>query len=600
MEAKSGTPSRPPGAADSGGGLHALRGVLPFLKPYAGRLGLALILLTLAAGTALALPWAIRGIIDLGLGEAPLAEINRRFLLLLGLAAALALFASSRFYLVMWLGERIVADIRRAVYGHVIHLSPAFFEETRPGEVLSRLTADTTLVQSVVGAGISIALRSTFMLGGSLIMLTATNPGLTGLILVLVPLAVFPLIVFGRKVRRLSRESQDRLAEASAVAGETLSAMPMVQAFTLERLQTGRFAAVVESAFAAARRRILARSLLSAFAILVVFSAVLLVLWIGALDVIAGNMSVGELGQFLLYAAMVATASAALSEVWGEVQRAAGAMERLLELLHARTRIETSPPPTSLPYTSRGPIRFEAVTFHYPSRPGQAALRDFSLEVSAGERLALVGPSGAGKSTVFQLLLRFYDPQAGVIRLGGIPLRRVEPGELRRHIGIVPQETVIFADSARENIRYGRPEASDEEVHAAARLAAADDFIRALPEGYATFLGERGIRLSGGQRQRIAIARAILKNPPVLLLDEATSALDAESERLVQSALDRLMRGRTTLVIAHRLSTVLKADRIVVMDRGQMIAVGKHHELIQQGGLYARLAAIQFEELNAH
>lgn len=571
-----------------------LAAVAPFLRPYIGRIALAFVMLTVAAAVTLALPVAVRGIIDVGLTEENLKAINRHFLMLLSLVAALAVFASARFYLVMWLGERIVADIRTAVYRHVITMSPGFFEETRTGEVLSRLTTDTTLVQSVVGAGISIALRSSFMLVGGLVMLWVTSPKLTAMILVLIPVAGFPLLAFGRKIRRLSRETQDRVADSSALAGESLNAIQTVQAFTLEALNGQRFADSVETSFQTARNRVLARAWLSAVAIMIVFGAIVLVLWVGVQTVIGEQMSVGALSQFLLYALIVASSSAGLSEVWGDVQRAAGAMERLNELLESVPDIRTPKQPVPLPLKGHGGIVFDGVRFCYPSRPALPALKDFSLSIAEGEKVALVGPSGAGKSTVFQLLLRFYDPQRGVIRLGGVDIQRAALHDLRSHIGIVPQDTVIFADSALENIRYGRPDAGDHDAMAAAKLAAADEFIECQPDGYQAFLGERGIRLSGGQRQRIAIARAILKNPPVLLLDEATSALDAESERLVQDALERLTANRTTLIIAHRLSTVLKADRIVVMDKGEIVAIGSHEELSRQEGLYARLAAIQF------
>lgn len=547
----------------------------------------------------LALPVAIRTIVDQGFLTRHSSAIDRYFLLLLVLVFIVAAFSAIRYYLVMWLGERIVADIRTAVYQHVLAMDLAFFEITRSGEVLSRLTADTTQVQSVFGAGVSIALRSSVLLIGSLVMLTITSPQLTGLILVLVPFVVLPLIFFGKKVRQLSRASQDCIGEASALAAETLNAISMIQSYTLEKYHGHRFMNAVETAFDTATRRLHARSLLTAFAILVIFSAIMLVIWIGIKYVLAEEMSIGELGQFIIYAVIVATSTAALSEIWGELQKAIGAMERLMELLNAKAQITCPKDPLTLNLNGTGEIiRFYHVCFHYPSRPNQHALSDFSLDVRSGETIALVGPSGAGKSTVFQLLLRFYDPQQGIIQIGNTNISRVDPRVLRQQTGIVHQETVIFASDVSENIRCGNPDASTEDIKNAAIAAVADDFINRLPHGYDSFLGERGVRLSGGQQQRIAIARAILKNPPILLLDEATSALDAESEKHVQEALEHLMKHRTTLVIAHRFATVLKADRIVVMDHGRIIAIGRHAELMKQGGLYARLAELQFAKMH--
>jgi len=571
-----------------------LRALLPFLRPYRGTLAAALVALLVAAGAMLALPVAARFLIDRGFAASDADTINRYFGWFLLAAGVFGVFAALRFYLMSWLGERVVADIRDAVYRKVVRLDPSFFEVTRSGEVLSRLTTDTTLVQSIAGAGISIALRSSINLAGALVMLALTSPRLMGWILLLVPAVIVPLIVVGRWVRRLSRDAQDGIADSSGLAGETLNAIQTVQAFTLEALQGERFQRSVESAFAAATRRNRIRALLTALGITLVFGAITLVLWLGAHAVLDGEMSGGELGQFLLYAVFVAGSAAALTEMWGEVQRAAGATERLVELLEAEPAIRPPVAPVELPEPGTGRIEFRDVTFSYPSRPDSRALDGFSLEIAPGETVAFVGPSGAGKSTTFQLLLRFYDPQSGVIRVDGVDLAAARPQDVRRRIGLVPQDTVLFGASARENIRYGRPEATDAEIEAAARAAAADGFLRELPEGYDTFLGERGARLSGGQRQRIAIARAILKDPPILLLDEATSALDAESERVVQEALERLMEGRTTIIIAHRLATVLKADRIVVMDHGRIVDSGRHAELIERNPLYARLAELQF------
>jgi ATP-binding cassette subfamily B protein len=579
-----------------GTSLRPLRTLVPFLAPYRGTMVAALGALLIASAAMLALPVALRYLIDNGFVARDVATVNRYFGWFFLAAVVFGGFAALRFYLVTWLGERVVADIRNAVYRRVIRMDPTFFEVTRTGEVLSRLTTDTTLVQSISGVSLSIALRASVNLAGGVVMLTLTSAKLTLYILLGVPAVIVPIIIVGRRIRRLSRVSQDRVADTSGLAGETLNAIQTVQAFTLEKLQTQRFGQAVSESFRAAIRRTRTRAGLTALGIMLVFGAITLILWSGSRAVLAGAMTGGQLAQFLMYSMFVGSSAAALSEIWGEVQRGAGAMERLTELLEARPAIAAPEHPQTLGGRASGAIRYRNVSFRYPSRPDSLALREFSLAVSAGENLAIVGPSGAGKSTSFQLLLRFYDPEIGSIEIDGVDVSRLAPGELRRQIGLVPQETVLFGESARENIRYGRPDADDAAVERAAIAAAADEFIAELPDGYDTFLGERGTRLSGGQRQRIAIARALLKDPPILLLDEATSSLDAESERLVQAALERLMEGRTTIIIAHRLATVKKAGRIVVMDRGGIVAVGTHEALIQDNALYARLAALQFGE----
>jgi ATP-binding cassette subfamily B protein len=581
---------------EKGKSMRPLKALWPFVAPHRRLLLWAATMLVIAAFFTLVLPLALRRVIDLGFDAENADKIGRYFLALIGVAGALAVATALRFFFVTKLGERVIADVRRAVYDRVIGMSPGFYEGIKTGEVLSRLTTDATVIQSVVGSSASIALRNILILIGGVIMLLVTSAKLTGLVLLAVPAVVFPILLLGRRVRKLSRESQDRVADASAAASETLVAAQTVQAYTHEDRSRARFGEMVEASYTAARRRIEARSALTAIVIFIVFTAIVGVMWIGATDVIAERMTPGELGQFIFYAAFVAGAVGALSEVWGELMRAAGATERLIELLQTEDPIRRPAQPRAPAEPAQGAISFQRVRFRYPARPETLALDEISFDVRPGETVALVGPSGAGKSTIFQLLLRFYDPEGGHVSVDGVPVSAMAPEALRERFALVPQEPMIFADTARENIRFGRPDATDSEIEAAAKAAAAHDFLSALPRGYDTYVGERGVMLSGGQRQRIAIARAVLRDAPILLLDEATSALDAESERLVQQAVEELSSDRTTLVIAHRLATVKRADRIIVMDHGRIVAEGPHERLVAEGGLYARLARLQFTE----
>jgi ATP-binding cassette, subfamily B, bacterial len=581
--------------ARTGAKLRPLLALAPYVARYRGRAILAFISLTIAAITTLIVPVAVRRMIDFGFTPEGIAMINSYFSVMIAAVAVLAGASASRYYLVMTVGERIVADLRRDVFAHLISLSPSFFDSARSGELVSRLTADTTQIKSAVGASVSIALRNLMLFIGATTMMVITSPRLSGFVLLAIPVIVIPLVAFGRWVRRLSRNAQDTLADASAYASELIGAIRTVQAYTSERLANTRFGREVEQAYEAARSSTRARAVLTLIIIFIVFSSVVVILWVGSHDVLTGSISPGRLGQFILYTAFAATGLGQLSEVWGEISAASGAAERLFEILRVKPGIAAPTSPRALPVPTRGDVGFENVGFAYPARPNVMAVDGVSLSVRAGEKVAIVGPSGAGKSTLFHLLLRFYDPAAGTISLDGVPIKEADPREVRARIALVPQDSVVFAASARENIRFGRPDARDAEVERAADLAHAAEFLRRLPGGFEAQLGERGVTLSGGQRQRIAIARAILRDAPLLLLDEATSALDAESETLVQTALEELMRHRTTLVIAHRLATVLSCDRIMVMDQGRIVEQGTHAELVAANGLYARLARLQFE-----
>jgi ATP-binding cassette subfamily B protein len=587
--ARSSLPDRPK-ASD----FRVLKRAGAFLFPYRWRVVGAFIALSITAAATLGLGQGLKGLIDSGFSGGDSTTLDQALLLLVGLSVIIAFGTFARFYLVSWLGERVVADLRKAVFDRVLSLHPGFFEVTKTGEILSRLTTDTTLLQSVIGSSASMALRSALNFLGGMVMLFVTNAKLAGLVLLVVPIVVVPILIYGRRVRKLSRVSQDRVADVGAFAEESFNAIQTVQAFTHETEDRKRFDVQVKNAFDTAIRRTWARGLLSAIVILLVFNAIAVILWIGGQGVLSGEISGGELAAFVFYASVVAFSVGIISEVFGELQRAAGATERLIELLEEEPEILAPANAISMPDPSQGRVYFDGVTFHYPSRPDMPALVDFTLDIKAGETVALVGPSGAGKSTVFQLLLRFYDPEMGRVVVDDVNVSSADPQNVRQRMALVPQDPVLFGTDGWENIRFGRPEASNEDVRLAADAAAASEFLDELPNGFGTFLGEKGMRLSGGQRQRISIARAVLRDPAILLLDEATSALDAENERLVQTALEKLMVGRTTLIIAHRLATVLNADRIAVIDKGRMVAIGTHFELIKNNPLYARLAALQF------
>jgi ATP-binding cassette subfamily B protein len=583
------TEQRPKGSS-----LKPLRTLVPFIAPYKGTLFLAIAALLISSAASLSLPIAVGNVIDHGFSVEDAENVNRYFLILLFFAVIVGVFGAARAYFVNWIGERVVADLRDKVFSHVLKMDTAFFEVTKVGEVLSRLTTDTTLIQSISGVGVSIVLRSFIQFFGALALLAYTNLELTGILLIILPMIFIPILAIGRWVRQLSRATQDRVADASSQSSEILNGVQTVQSFVNEERETVRFAKTIERSFTTAILRIRVRALFSTVATTSVFGALIFVLWLGANDVLSGEISGGELGQFVLYAIFVGVSAAALSEIWGELQRAAGAMERLTELLLLEPSIQAPENPVEFHDPCSGNLKFEGINFRYPSRQDVLAANDISLSISRGQHIALVGPSGAGKTTIFQLLLRFYSPESGRILLDGIDISDADPKAVRQLIGIVPQDTVIFGSSAKENIRFGRPSATDEEVRAAAVAASAHEFIDRLPEGYDTYLGEKGTRLSGGQKQRIAIARAILKDPPVLLLDEATSALDAENERQVQAALEQLQQGRTTLVIAHRLSTIQEADRIVVLEEGRILDVGSHQELLMREPAYKKMVDLQF------
>jgi ATP-binding cassette subfamily B protein len=575
--------------------LRPLLALAPYVARYRGRAFVALIALTVAAVTTLVVPIAVRRVVDFGLTPEGIAMINSYFGVMVALVAVLAGASAARFYLVMTIGERIVADLRRDVFAHLVSLSPSFFDSARSGELVSRLTADGGQIKSAVGASASVALRNLMLFAGATVMMVITSPRLSGFVLLAIPVIVIPLVAFGRWVRRLTRRAQDRLGEAAAYVGELVGSIRTVQAYTSEPMAAARYGGEVEQAYDAARRSHQARAILTAVIIFIVFTSVVVVLWVGSRDVLEGTITPGRLGQFVLYAVIAAAGLGQLSEVWSELSAASGAAERMFELLRVQPAILAPAVPRALPQPARGDVGFDQVSFAYPTRPDVLAIDGVSLQVAAGEKVAIVGPSGAGKSTLFHLLLRFYDPKSGSISFDGVPIKSADPQALRARVALVPQDSVVFATSARENIRFGRPDASDTEVARAADLAHATEFIRRLPDGFEAQLGERGVKLSGGQRQRIAIARAILRDAPLLLLDEATSALDAESETLVQTALEELMRHRTTLVIAHRLATVLSCDRILVMEHGKIVEQGTHASLVAANGLYARLARLQFE-----